>query len=213
MPQTAVEDRPVKVTKKQMKAEAMKRRICSAVVACLDECGYAEISINRIQERASVSRGALTHHFPTKQALVAETCMRLLHAAMRPVHAVRDDGESRPVAADDLLTGSWNDIVNTPEGRAFVEILVACRTDRDLYNVLCEDLLAWDAESAAAVSELYRGSGADEDDAALLWSICRTFLRGLLMHERFVSDPAYLNRMMDRFADIMNAHLLVRDQV
>lgn len=211
MSETAAEVKPERISKKQMKAEAMKRRICSAVVACLDECGYAETSINRIQERAGVSRGALTHHFPTKQALVAETCMRMLHAAMRPIYALKDEGEARPLPADELLIGSWNNIVNTPEGRAFVEILVACRTDRALHDVLCEDLLAWDAESAAAVSALYSGSGPDEDDAALLWSMCRTFFRGLLMHERFVYDPAYLGRMTDRFAGIMNAHLLVRD--
>ncbi|WP_419909492.1 TetR/AcrR family transcriptional regulator [Hoeflea sp.] len=210
MSETAIEEKPAKISKKEIKAEAMKRRICAAVVACLDEHGYAETSINRIQERAEVSRGALTHHFPTKQALVAETCMRMLHAAMRPMHAAKGEEES-PEPADRLLMDSWNHIVNTAEGRAFVEIIVACRTDRELYDVLADDLHAWEADSAAAISALYRGSDAASDDAALLWSICRTFFRGLLTHERFVSDPAYLARMMDRFAGIMNAHLLVRD--
>ncbi|WP_136659813.1 TetR/AcrR family transcriptional regulator [Nitratireductor sp. XY-223] len=210
MSETATQEKPTKVSKKDIKAEAMKRRICAAVVACLDEHGYAETSINRIQERAGVSRGALTHHFPTKQALVAETCMRMLNAAMRPMHSTMGEGE-RPAPADRLLMDSWNHIVNTSEGRAFVEIIVACRTDRELYNALADDLHKWEADSAATISALYRGSDAAGDDAALLWSICRTFFRGLLTHERFVSDPAYLARMMDRFAGIMNAHLLVRD--
>ena len=210
MSDMATLEEPAKVSKKDIKAEAMKRRICAAVVACLDELGYAETSINRIQERAGVSRGALTHHFPTKQALVAETCMRMLHAAMRPMHSARGDGE-RPVPAEKLLIDSWNHIVNTAEGRAFVEIIVACRTDRELRRVLADDLHAWEADSAATISALYRGSDPADDDAALLWSISRTFFRGLLTHERFVSDPAYLARMMDRFAGIMNAHLLTRE--
>ena len=194
-------------SKKDLKAEAMKRRICAAVVSCLDEFGYAEASINRIQARAGVSRGALTHHFPTKQALVAETAMRLLQAALKPIQMPR--GAAMPAEA--LLKESWRKVVNTPEGRAFVEIIVACRTDRALYHVLADDLHAWNEESALSASKLYRGSGPDEDDAALLWSICRTFIRGLVIHERFVSDPAHLARMMDRFAGIMSAHLLLRE--
>ncbi len=208
----AVSDSPAKPSKKDLKAEAMKQRICTAAVACIDELGYAEASINRIQARAGVSRGALTHHFPTKQALVAETAMRLLQAALRPINMRKQGGETPPT--ETLIRDSWNRIVDTAEGRAFQEIIIACRTDRELYAVLADDLHTWDTESGASVSQLYRGSNtSDEDDAALLWSICRTFLRGLIIHERFVSNPAYLQRMMDRFAGIMSQHLVVRDKV
>jgi AcrR family transcriptional regulator len=203
---------PARPSKKDLKAEAMKRRICAAVVSCIDELGYAETSINRIQARADVSRGALTHHFPTKQALVAETAMRLLQVALGPVK-LRRQGNSGAGAkpTDKLLMESWTKVANTPEGRAFVEIIVACRTDRQLYDVLADDLHDWNDQSSASLMELYRGSDEAEDDAALLWSICRTFIRGLVIHERFVSDPDYLARMMDRFAGIMSAHLFVRE--
>jgi len=198
---------PDKPSKKDLKAEAMKRRICAAMVACIDEVGYAEASINRVQARAGVSRGALTHHFPTKQALVAETAMRLLQAALKPIK--RRHNTAMPTRA--LLTESWRKIVNTPEGRAFIEIIVACRTDRALYDVLADDLYSWNEDSARSVRALYRGSDPAEDDAALLWSICRTFIRGLVIHERFVSDPDYLARMMDRFAGIMSVHLTLHE--
>ena len=162
-----------------------------------------------------MSRGALTHHFPTKQALVAETAMRLLHAAAQPLRSMKAERQTaghlaKADSVSDLLMKSWTDIANTPQGRAFVEILVACRTDRDLYDVLAEGLHNWDAQNSAAIREHYQGSETDEDDAALLWSINRTFIRGLLIHERFVSDPDYLQRMMQRFAGIMQAHLLSR---
>lgn len=195
-----------KPSKKDLKAEVMKRRICAAAVACIDELGYAEASINRIQARAGVSRGALTHHFPTKQALVAETAMRLLQAALRPIKQ-----RNRALPTEQLVRGSWTRVVNTAEGRAFMEIVVACRTDQALYAVLADDLFAWDREIGVSISALYAGSGSEVDDPALLWSICRTFLRGLIIHERFVCDPDYLARMMDRFAGIMSQHLTQRN--
>ena len=155
----AVAESPAKPSKKDLKAEAMKRRICAAAVTCIDELGYAEASINRIQARAGVSRGALTHHFPTKQALVAETAMRLLQAALRPIKMRKRDGETPPT--ETLIRDSWNRIVNTAEGRAFQEIIIACRTDRALYDVLADDLYTWNSRerglSQRALSRDRRG--------------------------------------------------------
>lgn len=186
------------------KAEEMKRRICAAVVACLDEVGYAETSIGAVQTRAGISRGALTHHFPTKQALMAETATRLLSNATRPLRKA----EPQPITT--LLRASWETIVDTTEGRAFLEILVACRTDKALNDELSDNLTAWDKAVSADMNAAYRGSGPEADDAALLWSIARAFIRGLLIHSRFVDDRAMLTRMMARFADILGTHLTPR---
>lgn len=185
------------------RAETMKRRLCAAVVACIDKSGYADTSINAVQDSAGVSRGALTHHFPSKQALMAETALRLLANASTM--------NGRADATRDLLMHSWTRIANTPEGRAFVEILIACRTDAPLRAALASDLAKWDEDRAASAIALYKGSAAEPDDAALLWSICRAFIRGMIAHERFMSDPAYLERMMRRFADIMSDHLTPKE--
>lgn len=195
-----------------VKAEEMKTRICRAVVEVIDREGYAETSLGRVQETAGVSRGAMTHHFPTKQDLVCETAMRLLDAAMTPIFS-RLEGrrrqDQRPIERS--LRESWNNIVNTREGRAIVEILVACRTDQALHEAMKEKLYEWDRASSEAVQLLYRGSGPEADDAAVLWSICRTFLRGLLIHRQFVADPAYLTRMFDRFSTIMTDHMFLKE--
>ncbi|MEO1611036.1 MAG: helix-turn-helix domain-containing protein [Pseudomonadota bacterium] len=186
----------------EVRGEDMQRRICAAVVTCLDEVGYAETSIGRVQARAEVSRGALTHHFPTKQALMAETATRLLDAATAPLT------KRAPQPVDEMLAQSWERIVNRAEGRAFVEILFACRTDADLNAALEAKLFAWDAEVSAAVEALYEG--AEADDAALLWSIARAFIRGLLIHERFVREPAHLRRMLQRFSGLIAREMTLR---
>ncbi|MEL7462684.1 MAG: helix-turn-helix domain-containing protein [Pseudomonadota bacterium] len=188
----------------EVRGEDMQRRICAAVVACLDEVGYAETSIGRVQARAEVSRGALTHHFPTKQALMAETATRLLDAATVPLKS------RAPQPPDEMLAQSWERIVNRAEGRAFVEILFACRTDADLNAALEAKLFGWDEEVNAAINAAYQGAGAEADDAALLWSITRAFIRGLLIHERFVSDPEHLRRMLRRFGGLLAQEMRLR---
>ncbi len=203
-----------KPNKKDLQAEAMQARICDAVVVSLDRHGYADTSINRIQEIAGISRGALTHHFTSKQALVAETAKRMLDRAMQASRRRRvpalPPGAADPVEA--YLVRTWNRVVNTPEGRALVEILVAMRTDADLQALLAEHLATWDAEISRTIGEVFAPATGDEADLAIVWTICRTFLRGLFIQQRFTADREALPKIMKRFAEIVAPHLKLREE-
>lgn len=52
------------------RSEDMRRRILEAAVQELIDKGYAGLRTADVAERAGVSRGAQTHHFPSKDALV-----------------------------------------------------------------------------------------------------------------------------------------------
>ncbi|MBO9450774.1 TetR/AcrR family transcriptional regulator [Tropicibacter sp. R16_0] len=196
-----------KISLQDQRSQAMRTKICRAAIDCLDRLGYAETTFAKIQAKANVSRGAITHHFPTKQALVAATAMQLLSNAQGPV----ERGDSLDVLpVYDLIMTSWTRIVNSSGGRAIVEILVACRTDAELYQLLEDSLLDWDQSNLALIAQSYTSVSGEREDTELLWSIARNFLRGLLLHEKFVSSPEYLTRMMDRFARMMESQLSVR---
>lgn len=211
MAQTGRDPKGNHPNKKDLKAEATRARICAAVIEILDREGYSETTLNRVQQAAGVSRGALTHHYPTRQALVCDVAVRLLEAAMTPLtHRLKTAHDTPPRGIQASLSDAWTKVVDTPEGRAFVEIVVASRTDQALHDTLQATLFEWDQRSSATARELYQGSGPEADDAALLWSICRSFLRGLLIHRQFVEDPAQLTRMIARFSEIMAAHMHVR---
>ncbi len=206
MPQTPA---PTKPTPQDLRSQATRTKVCQATIDCLDRLGYAETTFAKIQAKAGVSRGAITHHFPTKQALVAATAMDLLGNALGPVERRAGSPRDNPVPVYELIMKAWDNVVNSSGGRAIVEILVACRTDPELYQLLEDRLHHWDRISLTSVTQSYRGTGPDPDDAELLWSMCRNFLRGLILHESFVSDPAYLARMVDRFARMMETQLIV----
>ncbi|MCG7521829.1 TetR/AcrR family transcriptional regulator [Ruegeria sp. Ofav3-42] len=182
----------------------MQARICNAAVACLDQLGYAETTFAKVQAKANISRGAITHHFPTKQALVAATAMRLLGNAQNPIWQ-----DTTTPRVYELIMSSWTSIVNSSGGRAIVEILVACRTDAELFELLEQSLREWDKSNLSLISGRYVSVTGDREDTELLWSITRNFLRGLLLHEKFVSSPEYLTQMMDRFARMMESQLQV----
>ncbi len=200
------------VHKKERQAEAARDKICKAVIRCLDRYGYADTSIARVQEAAGVSRGALTHHFPTKQALVTATADRLLQTALRVGRRRTGPPDDNPApTVEAYLTDTWDKVVNTPEGRALIEILIATRTDTKLHRDLADRLVYWDGRLSKSILEVFASPTGDDDDVMLIWSICRTFIRGLLIQERFSEDPQALQRAMKRFATIVSPHLRLRD--
>lgn len=193
-----------KTSKHARRSAAMRDRICDAAVECLDQYGYAETTLARVQEVAGVSRGAMMHHFKGRHEIIAATAERLLDLSLRPIRARQKERQN--LTLSHVLLDTWDRVVNTSGGRAMLEILVACRTDAALQSKLSGPLKDWDATSRKAIIEVFRGTGSDPDDAEVLWSICRTFVRGLIVHQQFTASPEYTRRMVARFAEVLEPH-------
>ncbi|UWQ92239.1 TetR/AcrR family transcriptional regulator [Rhodobacteraceae bacterium M382] len=187
-------------------------RIFSAVVQCLDEVGYSETSINRVQSQAQVSRGALTHHFPSKEEMMAQTLERLLAPVRGPetetgdLGLIHHQGPDQDISED--LLRLWSEVINTRPGRALMEILVASRTDDALRQRITPALQAYNTDFNRNIAHLYKAATGEAEDLTLLWSICRSFMRGLHTHAPYEADPTVINKMVHRFARIMAPHLL-----
>jgi len=52
--------------------DARRRALVEATIECLKRFGHEGLSIRRISAQAKVSIGLINHHFPTKDALIAE---------------------------------------------------------------------------------------------------------------------------------------------
>jgi AcrR family transcriptional regulator len=72
----------------QERREGTRARLLAATIECLVEHGYAGTTTQRIQDRAGLSRGALLHHFATKEALLVAA---VSHVADAQIGAVRAD--------------------------------------------------------------------------------------------------------------------------
>ncbi len=194
------------------KGETARQAICDAVIACLDTHGYGETTISRVVEAAGISRGALTHHFPTKEDLIVETTDRLLHRTTRVRPPSERTGEATaPPGADQGFESDfvwlWERLVNTPEGRALIEILTAARTDDALRRKIGHRLRFWNEAMNDRMAEVYESVDGSPEDVRILWTICRVFLRGLIVQGMFGGEKEERGRLATRFAEIMAPHL------
>ncbi|MBF6295278.1 TetR/AcrR family transcriptional regulator [Nocardia farcinica] len=114
-------------TQEQRSAET-QAKVMDAAIECLLEVGYGETTTQMVAKRAGVTRGALLHHYPSREDLVAGAVRYL--AVKRTEEALRTfarltQGESLIPDALDLL---WA-LYQGPLFTAAIELLVASRTD------------------------------------------------------------------------------------
>jgi AcrR family transcriptional regulator len=112
-----------------------RQTVLDATIACLIDHGYHGATTTAIQERAGVSRGALTHQFPSKNELLAAAIVHL--AEVRAAEMVAA-ATAAPAAADPLEAGLrvlWATF-KTDLFHAAIELWVASRTDDELHATL-----------------------------------------------------------------------------
>jgi AcrR family transcriptional regulator len=136
MPTTAAAaHRPSARRTQQERSATTRGQLLDATVACLNDLGYARTTTTEIAQHAGLSRGAQLHHFPTKQELVVTAVEHLFerrHTEFLARLADLPPEADRLEAAIDLL---WS-TVSGPTFHAFLELLVAARTDASLESAL-----------------------------------------------------------------------------
>jgi AcrR family transcriptional regulator len=114
-----------------LNGQQTRQRVLDAAIVCVVRDGYASASTVRIAEAAGVSRGALMHHFQSREALVAAA---VEHLAQRRGAELARRGQDLPVglrrvaAALDLLWDSFSGDLF----KATLELWTAARTDPGL---------------------------------------------------------------------------------
>ena len=149
----------------QAKSQRARKAICEAAIDSLVDVGYAETSLNRVATTAGFSKGALQHHFPGKEDLVAATVDELLARTFRP-RSERD----RSTDVEQELLRAWNRFINTPAYRALMEILGAARTDKALQKRLSSELVAWGRRLDQQTRDHYEAVSGDEEEVVRLRS-------------------------------------------
>ncbi len=128
-PISAVKRRP-----QEDRRKTMRKRLITATIESLALEGYSATTLRTIVLRAGVSRGALGHHYSTKNEIILDAANDLLTRAYRRLGDVLlgiADEDDRLRA---LVITLWDEIFSQPAGSAFVELVVASRHEPTLSN-------------------------------------------------------------------------------
>ncbi len=193
------------VGKQQAKSQRAREVICDATIDCLAKAGYGETSLNRVASLSGFSKGAVQHHFPSKEDLVAATANRLLERSFAPPRKQRE-----PKTIFDAILSTWKRMINTDGYRALLEVLIAARTDQALQERLSEDLHRWNKAMDEQTSAFYQSTDRDDEDVMILLTMTRSLMRGLVIQDQYEDDPNRNLRMVKRWIELVEPHLKMR---
>jgi AcrR family transcriptional regulator len=156
-----------------------QERLLDATLACLAEGGMRALSTPAVCERAGVSRGAQLHHFPTRSSLVVAAVEHLVQRRLAELRRELGGGGSLDVA--DATRRIWK-IYKGPAFHAWLELVVAARTDAELRDALVQVDRRFVAEAERLVRERLLPAGADDATVTAVTRLLLAIFDGLGTH-------------------------------
>ncbi len=189
-------------SRRREKSEAMRRRVCEAATAHLAEFGYHRTSIGKIAERARVSQGALQHHYPTKDDLIAAVVEYILTRSVKWFSLAKIELARGPDAFAEVVRRSWREQFCSDDYAAILEILTAGRTDAALLERITPALAKWRMRIDAEIAELLPSTRRTAKELDAILSISRAMMSGLLVHDQLLKNDAHIDFVIDQWIEL-----------
>lgn len=184
-------------TQEQRTADT-RAALFEAAVSAIDRLGYAGANNASIADEAGVSRGAITHHFATRAAFMAEVVRWVFDQETLIFRDLMEQAHTGSRVADwpALL---W-DVFSRPSGVAVMEILVASRSDPELATLVLP--MQTQVERTGAANFLQTIGGKELDMAAIrlvVWAI-----RGMTMGRTLIADADGMEAAVALFSRVID---------
>ncbi len=140
------------------RSAATRRQILEATIKCLDQWGYGAVTNIKVADVAGVSRGAMMHHFPTRQALIVGT-IEFAYANQNEMRAA--ELAKVPLALDRfrrIMDLSYT-TQRMPEGMALNEIRIGSRSDPEIREAVTPMMSTISEDYVRMVSGVAREAG------------------------------------------------------
>jgi len=206
MPGVATERGVRRTSGRQRRTQAQRvaetrLKLLDATIECLAEIGYARMTTADVADRAGLSRGAQLYHFQSKAELVATAVDHLLDRLyaqfMEAVAAMPADVDRAPAMVDLL----W-ELVNQPNFSAWLELVMAARTDTELAPKMADVQNRFVARVATTFFQLFpaparaAGGGTPTPEHAAAAPLIFTIVIGLAIQRVVPGGPDFSESLL-----------------
>jgi AcrR family transcriptional regulator len=188
-------------TQEQRSADT-RRALIDAAIECIQTYGYAGTNTTMIAARAGVSRGAMTHQFPTK--------IDLMKAVVGHGYSADISGYAESIAKlsqkdafFQIARLGW-DAYRQSASIAVTEIMMATRSDRKLARELqvLQGQIERDARERL-IGLLGRAGHIPRSDFGAMHRLLTASLRGLAMDAMFIDQPVEIEGAVDLLGHLL----------
>ena len=188
-----------------------RSQILEAGIQCLVEYGYAETKTERIAKRAGVSRGAMTHHFPSRaelfQAIAQHIIEKRAHEFEELIKGVNVPDGQPPRLEDMRQTMTvLQRFYAAPSFVALDELLRGARTDDSLIKMLVPLEKQLDQRIAVSLLRRFPFWSAINETREVLTDLVTFTLQGVAVNPA----PYVGDERMEHLIDLL-AHIAMRE--
>ncbi len=174
--------------------EETRSRILDAAVSELRRKGYAGFRVNEVASSAQVSKGAQTHHFPTKESLVIAALGRSYDASyarsMKLINALKP-GDSALDVLEALLRDSEAFYLG-PNFAISVTMLNVGENEPALRRQVRSISRSHRIPVEAAWLDALKRCGLPDEAARSILYLTQSVYRGMVMRRFLRNDPDYI---------------------
>lgn len=191
------------------RSSSTRSRVCQATLEALAEVGHELISTAKIAQMAKVSRGALTHQFPSRNDLLV-AALRQLHEDWEVLDPVGTNPDEARYSLSELTEILWQNIFSDSRYIAAIELMLAARLDNELGQRLRDEMKRWVDIRDLRISKLV-GFEPENQEHTLKLHLILSVLRGIAVHQSFDPDIATSRNLVDLWKKILNEIMDVPD--
>jgi AcrR family transcriptional regulator len=199
--------KPVRVRRPQAERSASTQRdLINAAVACLNEVGYHQATVEAVVARAKVSRGAVQHHFGSRDDLilaVVEDLGRALSVDVPIPHTL-----SLEERVDAIVQHNWK-ILRSAQFVAVIQIWLAERANQQLFPTIQKSVSLVEEQLDRRWVETFSDLPLSSADLSALRHVVLASLRGLALRNIYRGRQATWAREIE-IVKAMVLHMLTR---
>ena len=192
-------------SQKQRSAET-SARLMNATIDLLHDQGLARTTTPEIARVAGVSRGALTHHFASREAIITASVADLLGKSTRDLHRFAEDFVERGGSSDEIVDYIWRMM----DDRLFyvtMEYLPEARHNPDFRADLIPTVKGFHAGLDAVWTALAARAGTDPDHTRTVMNATICLVRGMISQTVLrPNDPAYYEGLLGFWKQQVRQH-------
>ncbi|WP_304511595.1 TetR/AcrR family transcriptional regulator [Desulfobacula sp.] len=193
--------------------EDTSRRLKRATIELIIERGYGKTSLNPILKLTGLSKGALFHHFKSRDHLVAAAFTDLLEETVIDFEGLGLRLRAGEINLDEFLDElCW--LISCDNFTAYMEIAVAVRVNPQLIEAIADNITRFRDSMENFWLHTFTIDGLTIEEQGSRWLIVMNVLRGLAFQRSYGERPGNTDRVRNELGRSLfqNVHVNPLDE-
>jgi len=174
--------------------------ICEATLDALVEIDSHRVSASHVAARANISRGAITHHYPTRNDMFVAAFEHLVEQ-WQSAYPFNTGPDYTRRSIDEFVDDLWAAIYEPRWFAAAMALMLASAKDTELGSRLEATMKSWLIERDLAALKIL-GINSKESTTFALYELILSALRGIVFYSSFSDNRSEAERQVKLLRDM-----------